>query len=161
MSETTSERELNASPEKNTDKSPESDQQSELIDSVKKSDIPEESKNAIVQQMEMFYSGPLPAPSAFGQYDKVLPGAAERILQMAEQEQTHRHEVDNKQLHMCSRDSLIGILAELGLGVVALVAGTVVALNVPNIGGTVLGGVFGVSGVGTIAVSIVKGTRTK
>ena len=49
----------------------------------------------------------------------------------------------------------------MGLGVVALIAGTVVALNIPNIGGTVLGGVFGVSGVGTIAVSIVKGTRSK
>lgn len=161
MSEMTSEKELNVSTEKNTDKISESDQQSELIDSVRKSDIPEESKNAIVQQMEMFYSGPLPAPSAFGQYDKVLPGAAERILKMAEQEQNHRHEVDNKQLYMLSRDSLVGIIAGMGLGVCALVAGVLVAMNVPNTGGTILGGVFGVSGVGTIAVSIIKGTRSQ
>ena len=52
MSAMTLEKESNASEEKNT----EDDQQSELIDSVRKSDIPEERKSAIVQQMEMIYS---------------------------------------------------------------------------------------------------------
>lgn len=157
MSAMTLEKESNASEEKNT----EDDQQSELIDSVRKSDIPEERKSAIVQQMEMIYSGPLPTPSAFAQYDKALPGAAERILRMAEQEQDHRHEMDNKRFKMNSRDSLIGILSGLGLGVVALVAGVIVAINVPSVGGTVLAGIFGISGVGTIAMAIVKGTRAQ
>ncbi len=157
----TSEKESNVSTEKNVGNQLKSTQQSELIDSVKKSDIPEESKTAIVQQMEMFFAGPLPAPSAFGQYDKVLPGAAERILRMAEQEQNHRHDIDNKRLSMDSRDSLIGICAGLGLGLSALVAGVIVAVNVPSVGGVILAGVFGISGVGTIATSIVKGTRSK
>ena len=37
------------------------------------------------------FSGPLPPPSSFREYDKVLPGSAERILGMAEDEQAGRH----------------------------------------------------------------------
>lgn len=161
MSETMSKKELNIAAEKNADKTKESDEQDELIDSVKKSDIPDERKSAIVQQMETYYYGPLPMPSAFAQYDKALPGAAERILQMAEQEQNHRHEMDNKRMRMESRDSIIGIFAGLALGVAALAAGTTVALNVPSVGGTVIAGLFGISGIGAIAMAIIKGTRVK
>ena len=38
------------------------------------------------------WSGPLPPPAALQRYDEVLPGAAERILAMAETEQQHRME---------------------------------------------------------------------
>lgn len=40
------------------------------------------------------HSGPLPAPKTLAQYDHVVPGAAERIIQMAEREQAHRHQHD-------------------------------------------------------------------
>ena len=39
-------------------------------------------------------SGPLPIPEEFAHYDRVVPGAAERILRMAESELQHRHEVE-------------------------------------------------------------------
>lgn len=38
-----------------------------------------------------FHSGPLPAPEDFQHYDEILPGAADRILRLAEKEQDHRH----------------------------------------------------------------------
>ena len=44
------------------------------------------------------YSGPLPLPSSFREYDKVLPGSADRILKMAENEQNGRREWDKKRL---------------------------------------------------------------
>lgn len=37
------------------------------------------------------FSGPLPAPKDFEHYEKILPGAAERILSMAEREQDAAH----------------------------------------------------------------------
>jgi uncharacterized membrane protein len=40
------------------------------------------------------YSGPLPPPSMLRGYDAVIPGAAERILSLAEREATHRHWLD-------------------------------------------------------------------
>lgn len=39
-----------------------------------------------------FFSGPLPSPEAFSQYNEVLPNAADRILGMAEKEQDIRYE---------------------------------------------------------------------
>jgi|ERR1039458_2196410 uncharacterized membrane protein len=36
-------------------------------------------------------AGPLPSPEIIAEYDKVLPGAANRIIKMAENEQTHSH----------------------------------------------------------------------
>lgn len=43
-------------------------------------------KAAFVKQQVM-YQGPLPTPEAFAGYDNVLPGAAERILSLAENDQ--------------------------------------------------------------------------
>jgi uncharacterized membrane protein len=36
------------------------------------------------------WTGPLPPPAALEQFERVIPGGAERILRMAEQEQAHR-----------------------------------------------------------------------
>lgn len=44
------------------------------------------------------HSGPLPAPEVLAGYDRILPGAAERILQMAEKEQNARIALDQAQL---------------------------------------------------------------
>ncbi|WP_423227783.1 DUF2335 domain-containing protein [Pseudomonas syringae] len=37
------------------------------------------------------HKGPLPSPRQLNEYEKCLPGAAERIVAMAEKEQLHRH----------------------------------------------------------------------
>ena len=38
------------------------------------------------------FSGPIPPPAMFAQYEDVLPGSADRILTQAEKEQDHRHQ---------------------------------------------------------------------
>jgi uncharacterized membrane protein len=38
--------------------------------------------------------GPIPSPKRLKDYDLVLPGLAKRIVDMAEKEQTHRHETE-------------------------------------------------------------------
>lgn len=37
------------------------------------------------------FEGPIPPPALLEHYDKIVPGAAERILAMAESETAHRH----------------------------------------------------------------------
>ncbi len=44
----------------------------------------------IQQSTETQFAGPLPSPESFERYDQVLPGAAERILALAEKEQQIR-----------------------------------------------------------------------
>ena len=45
---------------------------------------------------QKIHTGPLPTPEDLQQYDLILPGAAERIINMAEIEQQHRHDLERK-----------------------------------------------------------------
>ncbi len=49
---------------------------------------------AIYQQ----FSGPIPPPQVLSGYDQVQAGFAERIMAMAENEQTHRHSLETQAL---------------------------------------------------------------
>ena len=42
------------------------------------------------------FSGPLPPPAAYGHYEQILPGAADRILAMAEDNADDRSEINTK-----------------------------------------------------------------
>ncbi len=44
------------------------------------------------------WSGPLPPPAALEQFERSSPGAADRILSMAEKEEEHRHEQERGML---------------------------------------------------------------
>jgi uncharacterized membrane protein len=57
------------------------------------------------------FRGPLPHPSHLGGYDSVLPGAAERILTMTEEEQRHRHRWENRSLTLEFCYSVLGLFA--------------------------------------------------
>lgn len=50
----------------------------------------------VATMVRRVHSGPLPAPETYAQYDEVHPGAAERILRMAEKEQDHRHRSEGR-----------------------------------------------------------------
>jgi uncharacterized membrane protein len=65
------------------------------------------------------WNGPLPPPAILDQFEQVIPGSAERILQMAEKEQAHRLAREEKESAADIRDSSRG--QTLG-GIVALSA---------------------------------------
>ncbi len=46
--------------------------------------------------MSRSFSGPLPPPEILVKYNEVLPGAAERIVAMAEKQQSHRQDLERK-----------------------------------------------------------------
>lgn len=104
-------------------------------------------------------SGPLPTPDVLKEYDVALPGAAERIMIMAEKEQEHRHNFDNKCRETDSRDSLLGIVFALILGLGTLVAGVFIALKIPSATGAISGTVMGISGIASIVATFLKGTK--
>lgn len=102
--------------------------------------------------------GPLPAPSVMREYDEVFPGAAERIMLMAENEQKHRQVLEQKMVRIESRDSLLGVICAALLGVVCAVSGAILAIKVQTVGGSVSGMILGVSGVASIVGTFLKGT---
>lgn len=62
--------------------------------------LPEEQKLEVLGKatsISLSYSGPLPHPADLEEYERILPGAADRILSMAEKEQALResHSIDH------------------------------------------------------------------
>jgi uncharacterized membrane protein len=60
--------------------------------------------NAGVQQnsiqVQQTFTGPLPHPSILEGYDKVLPGAAERIIAMAESDMRHQQKIEQEAIRV-------------------------------------------------------------
>ena len=91
------------------------------------------------------FRGPIPHPELFSQYEKALPGACDRIMQMAEKQQHHRMELEKEsvkgQLKSNSRGQVFGFiftlvalgfacfLVYLGLTVVGIIAFFLIVLG--------------------------------
>lgn len=89
-----------------------------VSDETKKADV----RQAIMLIREESYSGPIPSPKALQEYDVILPGAADRIIKMAESQQIHRMSMEQKaiteQLSFNKRGQILGfIIFCLGIAV--------------------------------------------
>ena len=69
----------------------------QLLQAVRKSNIQANEKEEIIQRVEM-YKGPLPPPALLDQYEKVVPGLAQQIVDMAVNEQKHQHKINSFQM---------------------------------------------------------------
>lgn len=88
------------------------------------SDEAEDQSHQVIAVAQGHFSGPLPPPSVLQGYDDVLPGAAERIVQMAEKEQHQRHSLDDLLAASATRQRARGqwFAFMLGGGALALAA---------------------------------------
>jgi uncharacterized membrane protein len=90
-----------------------------------------EGRQLIAQITASRFSGPVPPPAVLGQYEEILPGSAERILSMAENEQSHRHYYDNGLLGLFTRGQWFAFI----LGLAAIGAGTYLLSIGQDLGG--------------------------
>ena len=65
------------------------------------------------------FSGPLPPPEVIDQYNQIIPGAAERILAMAEQDAIHQREIENAAMTLTAEEMKRGQLYGFIIGVFA------------------------------------------
>ena len=74
----------------------------------------EEVKEALMVMRSEMYSGPIPPPEALARYEEIQPGAADRILKMAEKQQEHRMALETKaiggQVDQSKRGQLFGFI---------------------------------------------------
>ncbi len=72
----------------------------EVASIINKSDLSDTQKIKVMEIMarKEEYSGPIPHPDHLGKYEKILSGSANRILGMAENQSTHRQNIENKLL---------------------------------------------------------------
>lgn len=90
--------------------------------------LSERAKAAFAVRAE-YSSGPLPSPQVLAQYNEVLPGLAERLVQQAEGQTRHRQDLErtvvNANVASEKRGQILGFILALvlgagGLGLVAL-----------------------------------------
>jgi len=79
----------------------------------------------VVQHTSMTYEGPLPPASEFEHYERVCPGAADRILAMAEKEESHRHETEDRIVNSVIKQTKVGQVFAFSIAFGSL--GTVIA----------------------------------
>lgn len=74
----------------------EGQEMSELSEIIDKSDLEDEEKQRIIACIRREeFKGPLPHPNILRQYEEIQPGFAEKIIQMALNEQDYRHRINN------------------------------------------------------------------
>lgn len=119
-------------------------------------DIPPEDRKELVfriVQIRESYSGPIPHPRIIKGYEDILPGSANRILSMAEQQQQHRHELEKLVIFSDKRLESWGLVGGFTLATIVLVGGFLAILNGMD--------VVGVGIVGSTAVALFVAYRTE
>lgn len=114
----------------------------------------------VIAKIQSEFSGPIPPPNIIKGYEEVLPGSANRILEMAEKQAEHRQKMEFTMIHTESRDSLLGILFAFVLGIGCIVASIIMVIMVPQNAGAISGALIGVTGIGSIITAFIKTTRS-
>lgn len=113
-----------------------------LVDMVetKKCPSPPGEHNFQIKATSSVHVGPLPAPEAFEKYETTLPGAAERILKLAEGEALHRRAMENKIVTHNIRSGYSGQLCAFALGTMGLCGGVYCVIQGHPIAGSIIAG---------------------
>ena len=102
-------------------------------------------------------SAPLPHPSDLEEYERVFPGAAERIFAMAESQSSHRQRLEGKALSIEGRNSLLGIIAAWFIGTLGLLVAAFCVYTGHDTAGELIGGVS----LGSLVGTFIYGTRQR
>ena len=109
--------------------------------------VPQKKKLEILRSFSVLsiqhesHSGPLPDADTLIKYDSVIPNGADRIMKMAENQQTHRMSLENKVVTSQSKQSKLGQIFGLIIGLVGIGCGTfLAATGEPTVGGIIAGG---------------------
>ena len=110
-----------------------------------------------VTEVSQSFSGPLPPPEILRKFDEVVPGAAERIIKMAEDQSIHRKELEKKVVDSDITRSKWGQI----LGFVIAIAGLAVSAIIVVYGNAIAGGIIGVGTLASLVGVFMYGSKTR
>ena len=108
-------------------------------------------------QVKAEFSGPLPPPDALEKYERVSPGAAERIIAMAETQSSHRHELEKSLVDSEYKQASKGQICAATLGALAIISGAIAGILGAQWTGSVIGGLVVVG----LVSAFIRGRRDK
>lgn len=101
---------------------PEETLKDEIIGEVVPSVV--EKITAVIRRSE-FYTGPTPPPKYMREYEKIVPGSANRFIVLVEDEQEHRHNIEkiivNENFNLIRRGQNFGFVMAGGLAILGFV----------------------------------------
>lgn len=126
-----------------------------------------ETKSAVTTtEIEAFFAGPLPTPALLAGYEQIVPGAAERLLAMAEAEAKHQREIEFAALR--AEESSVRRGQWLGFGIALFALSTsIVALYLGSpwvagiVGGATVVGLVSAFVIGRVGPSSGEGSANK
>lgn len=83
----------------------------------------------VITRVSKFFSGPLPPPEVLIEYNSAFPGAAERIVAMAESQIRHRQSLEARVVNSNCRNELTGQIIGAVLSGIAIVGGIYLAAH--------------------------------
>lgn len=108
-----------------------------------------------VEIVSAYWEGPLPPPTALGQYDDILPGSAERIMRMAEAQAEHRIEQEqhsSQQEDVRVQTEGTAVIGDSRRGYIGLIFGFILSLLIISLGAYSI--IWGNPWVGVAAIGI-------
>ena len=106
----------------------------------------------IAEFKQSSFSGPMPHPSVLEGYDRIVPGAAERILAMAESDSKHQQAIEFASLRAAEAEIKRGQWFAFSIGITALIASMLALwMGSPAVAGVI----GGTTVVGLVSVFIV------
>ncbi len=99
-----------------------------------------EFKKVVQTVSEQSFSGPLPPPSMLDQYDSVQDGFADRIVSMAESEQSHRQSLENKSVEAAIKTESRGQNYALAISLLIIAGSLYLIDSGKEISGSLLAG---------------------
>lgn len=117
----------------------------------------------IAQEIRSEFSGPLPHPEILARYEEILPGAATRIFEMAEEQALHRRYMEKNSLTLAGRDAFLGIILGFIIALSGIIGGIlIIAFNPDSVGAVISGSaISGSSLVGIIRTFVIGSRKQK
>ena len=101
------------------------------------------------------FSGPLPPPSILGDYNEILADGAERIMKMAENQSSHRIDLEKYAIKEELRQSKNGQI----FGFILAILGMLIAFGLAYLGHDTVAGIFGTTTIVGLVTIFVIGKR--
>ena len=112
---------------------------------------------AVQQHKTEFFSGPLPHPDILKKFNEIVPGSAERIIKMTEEQSSHRRELERKVINSDISRSKWGQILGFIISIVGLGVSTIVSIY----GSAITGGVIGAGTLVALVSVFMYGSKTR
>jgi len=107
-------------------------------------------------EVSAMYIGPIPDAAQLEKYEQICPGAADRIISMAESQAHHRQMLESMAVKSNAKNSTLGVIFAFVIGMLTIIGGVFLAYS----GLEWPGAIIGSTGLIGLVSVFIYGTRS-